>query len=130
MKEEHILIIGTIGFVYFPLLIFSFLKIIKRKYAILITDEFLIDNSKFESIGSIEWKSISNIKRLKKKSIELDIIKSVLQKRKMNLLEKFFAFMHNWNYKESIIISSALIDCSIEELYETISETWENNKLN
>jgi hypothetical protein len=90
MKEEHIQIIGIIGFVYFPLLIFSFLKIIKRKYAILITEEFIIDNSKYESIGNIEWKSISEIKRLKKKSIELNIIKDEDIKAVEFLREKIY----------------------------------------
>lgn len=122
MRVEHI---QTIGIVYFSVLLYSFLKILPRKYAIQITDDFLIDNSKYESLGKIKWKDISEIQKLKKRNIELILIKDM---PKINLLKKFLSIMHNWNYKKSILISSALIDCSIDDLFETISVNHKNNK--
>jgi hypothetical protein len=128
MKTGYIQILGIIGVLYFSPLFYSFLKLFSRKNAIKITDEYLIDYSKYESFGKIEWKNISKIQRLKKESIELFINKSFFQNRKMNLLEKFLVLMHNWSYKRSIIISSALIDCNIEELYEDITIAYEKHK--
>ena len=48
----------------------------------------------------------------------------------MNILENFLVLMHNWNYKRSIIISNALLDCSIEQLYEEIILAHEKHKKN
>ena len=128
MKSEHIQIIGIIGSIYFLTLIFSILKLFPREYAIQITKEFLIDNSKYESLGKIEWGNVSKIKKVKRKSIELFVNKSVLQSRKTNLVKKILVFMNNWNYKKSIIISSALMNCSLEELYDEINLAHQNHK--
>ncbi len=121
MKVIHIQTLGIIGILYFSVLLFSFFKILRRKYAIQITKEFLIDNSKYESLGEIKWKDISEIQRFKKNNIKLILNKNVFNSKKRNLLKRFLTFMHNWNYKKSILISNALIDCSIEELFESIS---------
>lgn len=119
--DKYIRFIGIIGILYFSGLFYSILKLFSQKYAILITNEYLIDNSRYESIGKIEWKNISKIQRIKRKSIELVVNKNVLKNRKVNPLEKFLLFMHNWNYKDSIIISCNLIDCDIEDLYHKIN---------
>ena len=89
---------------------------------------FIIDNSRYESLGKIEWQNISKIERIKKKSIEIFVNESVFKNRKLNLIKKFLMFMGNWNYKKSIIISSALLDCSIEELYENITKSYKSYK--
>ena len=128
MKVEHILIIGIIGFVYFSTLLFSFFKIFQREYAIQITDDFLIDNSKYESLGKIKWKDIIKIQRLKKRSIEVFVKRELYKTKKINLLKKFLAIMNNRNYKKSIIISSALTETSIENLFEEITNNYRTNK--
>ena len=120
MKAEYIQLIGLVSLVFNSALLYSFLKILPREYAIIITDDFLIDNSKYDSIGKINWKGISKIQRLKKRNIELFLDKNILRNKKRNWLKKFIAFMTNWNYKKSILISSALLDCSFEELFESI----------
>jgi hypothetical protein len=127
-KKEKFQIFGIIGVFLFSASIFSSLKILKRKYAIQITDEFLIDNSKYESFGKIEWKNISKIQRIEKYSIELFLNESVFKDRKINLIKKFLLFMYNWNYKKSIIISSAVLNCSVEELYKEINLAHKKNK--
>jgi len=129
MKVEYIQILGIIGIVYYSILIFSFSKIIRTKNAILITKGFLVDNSKYESLGKIKWKDIHKIQRINKRCIELSLNKTILKTKKRNLLKIFLIFMHNGNYKKSIIISSALLDCSTEELFEAISLAYGKNKL-
>jgi len=125
---RKIQIIGTIIFIYSSALLYSLVRISTRKYAIRITDEFLIDNSKYESLGEIKWKDIFKIQRLKKNNIEVFLNPTVFKTKKSNLLKRFLRFMHNWNYKKSILISSAALDCSIEELFKIISTAYKNNK--
>lgn len=128
MKIEHIQIIGILGIIYFPILIFSLLNNLKKKYAIVITNDFLIDNSKYEAFGKIKWKDITKIQRKKKRSIEIFVKKDLLKNRKMNFIKRFLNLMHNWNYNDSIIISSTLTEYNIDNLYEMIMKTYENNK--
>lgn len=128
MKVRHVQLIGVIGIIFFSSLLFSFFKIIRRKYAIQITDDFLIDNYKYESFGKIKWSDITKIQRLKKRSIEIFIKRDLYKTKKINLLKKFLRFMSNWNYKKSIIISSALTDSSIEVLFEEITNAYRTNK--
>ena len=128
MKILHIQILGIIGIVLFSALFFSILKLYSKKYALCITEEFIFDNSRYESLGKIEWQNISKIERIKKKSIEIFVNESVFQNKKLNLIKKFLMFMGNWNYKKSIIISSTFLDCSIEELYENITKTYQSYK--
>lgn len=126
----YIQIFGVIGTVYFLTLLYSFIKLLNRKFAIRITENFLIDNSRYESLGKIEWNKISHIRRVSKNCIELFLDESIYQKSKKNLLGNFLRFMNNWNYNERVIISSALLqDCSIEELYQDINRAYENHKI-
>ncbi|WP_442899863.1 STM3941 family protein [Gaetbulibacter sp. NE] len=127
MTERSIIIIGIIGIIYSSSVLYSFIILLSRKYSIKITEEFLIDNSKYESLGKIEWKDISKIQRFKKNNIELTLNRDILKNK--NLLKRFLTFMHNWNYNKSILISSALTDCNTEELFVTISGAYERNKL-
>ena len=127
-KVEHVQITGIIGIIFFLSLLFSHLKIIRRKYAIQITDDFLIDNSKYESFGKIKWSDITKIQRLKKRSIEIFVKKDLYKAKKRNLLKRFLEFMSNWNYEKSIIISSALTEENTENLFEEITNAYRMNK--
>lgn len=127
MTERSIIIIGIIGIIYSSSVLYSFIRLLSRKYSIKITEEFLIDNSKYESLGKIKWKDISKIQRFKKNNIELTLNRDIIKNK--NLLKRFLTFIHNWNYNKSILISSALIDCNIEELFATISGAYERNRL-
>ena len=127
-KVIIIQILGVIGMIYFLALFYSILNLFSRKYAIIITDEFLIDNSKYESFGKVDWNTILRIEKFKKKSIQIFVDENVIKNQKMNILENFLVLMHNWNYKRSIIISNALLDCSIEQLYEEIILAHEKHK--
>ncbi|MFK8104054.1 MAG: STM3941 family protein [Saprospiraceae bacterium] len=129
IAERGIQIIGIIGFIYSSAVVFSFVSILPRKRALRITDEFLVDHSKYESLGKISWKDIISVQRLKKNNVEVSLHPVVFKSKKSNLVKRFLRFMHNWNPKKSILISSALLDVSIEELFETILLTYEKNKL-
>ena len=129
MTGKGIQVIGIIGIIYYSSLLYSFFKISLRKHAILITEDFLIDNSKYESLGKIKWRDISKIQRFKKNNIELFLNTNAFKSEKSNLLKRILRFMHNWNYKKSILISNSLLDCSIEELFEIISVAHEKYKL-
>lgn len=106
----------------FPFLILhSFLRILFKKKAIIITKEYLIDNSKYESLGKIKWEDISKIKRVKKRNIQIFLNP---RKIKTNPLKTFTRFLTNWEYRNSILITDALLDCTIDELFVVISNTF------
>ena len=128
MKIEHIQIVGVLGILYFSTLLYSFLAILPRKYAIIISDDFLIDNSKYESLGKIKWTDISGIKRFKKRNIEISLKVDLYSSEKRSLLKKFLTFMHNWNNNNRILISSAITDSNIEALYEEIKNAYRTSK--
>lgn len=129
MKKEYIFSLGIIGIIYNSVAFFSLLKLFSRKEAIVFTDKYLIDHSRYESLGEIEWKEITKIERLKKYSIEVTLRKNYLSHRKIKLIKKFLLYMHNWNYNKSIIISSALLDCGTNDLFNLMTEAYENSKL-
>lgn len=126
MRIVHIQILGALGIFWFSLLICSYLLILPIKTAIVVTSDFLIDNSRFESLGKIRWTEISKIQRIKKQSIEISFKNLNLKSRKMPILKRILLYMTNWNHKSSIIISSALLNCSIEELEKSIRSAFEN----
>jgi hypothetical protein len=126
-KNKKIVQIPFLIVSVFPfLMLYSFLRILFRKKAIIITKEYLIDNSKYESIGKIKWKDISKIKRVKKNNIQIFLNPIRI---KTNPLKTFIRFIGpNCEFRKSILISDTLLDCSIEELYKTISKTYKEYK--
>lgn len=130
MKPEHILIIGTISFINSITVIYSLIYIFFKDIAIIISEDYLEDYSKYESLGKIHWDEVIKIKKIKKTSLEITLKKSVFERVNISLLKRFLLFMWNWNYGKSIIISSALLDCSIDELEKLISTAFKNYKDN
>ncbi len=128
MTTEHIQILGILGILNFSTLLYSFLVILPRKYAIIISDDFLIDNSRYESLGKIKWTDISKIEIVKKTNIEISLKVDLYSIEKRNLLKRFLTFMNNWNNKKRILISSALTDSSIDALFEEITNAYRTNK--
>ena len=127
MREKNIQVFGLIGILYFSGLVYSFLLILPRKYAFIISDDFLIDNSKYESLGKIKWTDISEVKKLKKNNIELSLKVDLYRNEQRNFLKRFLTFMHSWNYKKRILISSALTESSIEVLFKEIKNAHKTN---
>jgi len=124
MREWHIVLIGVISFLYFAILLYSFIKIISKTYGVVVSDEFFIDNSKYESIGKVRWIEVSKIQRIKKTSLKIYFNKNKINRSNNNLLKKILQKMHNWEYKESIIISSALLNCDISYLQEMFEKAY------
>jgi len=124
----HIRNIGIVGALFQSTLLYSLLTSFRKKHALIISDNFLIDNTTYGSIGKIYWSDIIEIKKLKKRSIELSLKPSAFESINDNLIKKFLRFMTNWRYNKSIIISSALLDCSTGELYEQIITAYKKNK--
>ena len=121
MKKWHIQVLGFLGVIYTLMMLYSFVILIFRKQkAFIISECFLIDNTKFESIGKIYFSEIDKIKRLKKYSLEIVLKEPILQSKKLNFLQKILHITNNWNYKNTIIVSSALLNCDVDVLESSI----------
>lgn len=124
----YIQIIGVFMAVFSVSQIVSYVLILNRTNAIIITDKCLIDRSKYESLGEINWSDISKISRLKKNTIQVHLSEAYLKRNSMNPYKVFLRMMTNWNYKGSIIISSTFLHIGIDELYMVISNTHKKKK--
>jgi hypothetical protein len=128
MREWHIILLGGISTLYFLILFYSFLKILSRPYGIIISEEYFIDNSRYEAVGKVSWYEISKIKRIKKTSIQIFFKKNLSKNVSSNLLKKFLLVMQNWDYKNSIVISSALLECDINYLEEKFVKAYKKKQ--
>lgn len=128
METAPIQIIGIISVSFFSALAYSFIRIIPRKFALVISEEYLMDHSKFEALGKIKWGDISKIQRKEKKLIEVFLKEPIFKRKNLSIIKKFLLIIQNWNYKRSILISSVLLDCSIEELEQMISGAYKKFK--
>jgi hypothetical protein len=121
MKEEHIKLIGVLLSLYSLFMLCSFILLLfNKKEAFVVSDNYLIDNSRYESIGKIYFNEIHKIKRIKKNSLKIVLKESVFKIRKLNILQKILLMINNWNCKNNIIVSSALMNCEIDTLESTI----------
>ncbi len=105
------------------------LKAFDKKKGIVVTEDYLIENSKYESIGKIMWEDISSIKIKTIYSgsyLELDIVNlpKNIQKKQLNFLQRTLIPLNSWSYKKSIIINNRTLDCTQKELEELIMHSW------
>ena len=114
MTERHIIVLGLIGVITYIPFLFSFITILPRKVAFTITDNYLMDRSKYESLGRISWGDVAKIKRIEKRSLRITFKKPIFENKKMFFVKRFLLFMRNWDYKDSIIISSVHLECDID----------------
>lgn len=127
---EFMQLLGCITLLYFSALLFSFFTLINREYALIISDDYLIDNSRYESFGKIYWEEISKVRRKGKTNLELVLKEPSVKRKGLSYLKKYLLFMHNWNYKSGFLISSALLDCNINELNSMVNlayRRWQRN---
>jgi hypothetical protein len=130
MKKEAIQIVGFLSFIYSLLMFYSFLVLLfRKKEAFIISEDYLVDNSKFESVGKVYFSEIMKVKRLNKNSLEITLKAPIFNSKKLNFIKKVICMLNNWNYKNSIIISSALLDCDIKSLEKDVLEAWESYKV-
>lgn len=120
MKELHIRTLGFIGLIFFASLGYSFISLFTRKTAIIVTNDYLVDLSRFESLGKIYWHEITNVQKSKNNNIEISVVDSVFENSETSFFKKYLRFMNGSKTRGGILVSSALLDCSYEEIYETI----------
>lgn len=123
VKPHHILILGIFSSVYFAVLLFSYFHLLMRKnlLALAINNDFILDNSRYESLGKIYWSEISGIKKINKGCIEISLVDMGSKHKKMPVLKRFLLFMSNWNYKRSIVVHNNWIDFSAEDLEKSLN---------
>ena len=121
-------IISSLSAIYFLASLYSHLKLFNRKFALIIDDEHLNDYSSYESIGYIKWNEIYEINKKGKKSIEIVINKNLINFSSKTIFVKFLLFANNWNYKKSIIISTANLTCNRDQLYSAIIRQFKKHK--
>ena len=121
MKKAHIQLLGILAFLYSIFMLYSFVILLfNRKVAFIISDNYLIDNSRYESIGKIHFSKIHEVKRNKKYSLKIVLKEPVFKLKRLNILQKILLMANNWSPNSSIIISSALMDCDVKVLETTI----------
>jgi hypothetical protein len=130
MKEWNIILLGVISSIYFMIQLFSFFYIAMKRNGIIINNEYFIDNSKYEAIGKVKWNEVSNIKRIKKTGIQIFFKENLNKRLDINFIQRFLLIMHNWDYKNSIIISSALLECDVDCLEKNFVKAYKKSKLN
>ena len=117
MTAMHIQILGILNTVLCSQVLCSLITISTRKVALTITNDYLIDNSRFESLGKIYWNDITGIEKY---SLKISIKDSHLKNNKNNLLKRIVFDIQNLTNKGSIIISCGLLESNREEIYEAI----------
>ncbi|MCI4671807.1 MAG: hypothetical protein MRZ79_26935 [Bacteroidia bacterium] len=127
-KPEYIQILGIIGIVLYVALLFSYGSLFGRKTAIIITNEFLVDHSKYESLGEIRWSEVSRIQKIHKSNVEVFLNKEAFDSRKISWFKRFLMFMSNWKHEKSVLISSALLECSRETLYRHLKKAHKDSQ--
>ena len=122
-------IFGFIASGYYLLTLYSFVGLLFRgNVAFIISDSYLVDNSRFESIGKIYFNEICKIKRIKQHSLEITLIEPIFKSRSLNVLQKILLIANNWNPKNTIVVSSLMFNCDRETLRRAILEAMGNAK--
>lgn len=130
MKEWHIQLLGVLAFLYSLLMLCSYIVLLfNKKEAFIISDTYLIDNSRHESIGKIYFNEIYKIERIKKDCLKIVLKESIFKTKKLNILQRVLLIINNWNPKKSIIVSCALMNCEIHDLEASILSYMNNYNL-
>jgi|GEM_PF-1028442 len=127
IKEYHIITLGIACGLLSTLLILSILLIVNRKTAIVVTENYIIDQCRYESFGKIYWTEIQEIKTVKRGDLKLQFKDLNLKGRRMSYFKRLLLIIANTEYKNSIIISSIWLKWSKEELETSIRTAFENH---
>jgi hypothetical protein len=128
MKDYHVLIIGySCGFLS-VLKVVSILLIINRKIAIVVSGEYLIDNSSFESLGKIYWSEVIGIQVKDQRNLKIEVSNIDLKLAKKTFLHKILLHIHNLDYQNSVVVSSAHLSCTFEEFEKSILTAFKNSR--
>lgn len=99
--------------------------------AVIITDEYLIDNTKYHSFGKIPWDKITSVSVIKhnngKESIELFLSIEFSEELKLDILKKILLWFDNYGDKSKIVLRSTFLNINMEELKKNIISTFKKN---
>jgi hypothetical protein len=128
MKDYHVLIIGYSCGLLSALKVVSILLMINRKIAIVVSDEYIIDNSSFESLGKIYWSEVIGVQVKARGNLKIEVSNINLKLKKKAFLHKILLHIHNLDYRNSVVISSALLSCTFEEFEKSILTAFKNSR--
>ena len=131
MKKEHIQLFGYIALISSLIMTLAYIVLLfRKKEALIISDDYLIDNSKFESAGKIYFSEIKDIKKFKKYNVEIVLKDSIFKLKDLNIFQKIVFLLNNWYSKRySILITCAhILDCDRDKLYSILRKTYEKSK--
>lgn len=122
-------LIGVFFLSIMILQIITFTILLFRKTpAIIITEEYLIDNSKYYSFGKIPWNKITSINVIKhsnnRETIELVLSSDFSNQIKLDILKKILLWLDNYGDKSKIVLRNTFIDSEMEEFKNKIIITF------
>jgi hypothetical protein len=128
-RNKYILFL--IGIISLPIMflysISYLLMYLDKKSGMIVTDEYIIDNSQYESLGKIMWKDVKGITKDNKNLVLIMKNKpEYIKKLNLNVFKKTLIFFKNWSYKTTIILNNSTLDCKQEEFEKIIYSAWED----
>lgn len=122
------LIIGGIDFVFFALCTLYWMKsFVRRKPALIITKEGIIDQSTYLAAGLIKWDEIADIDLVqfnKQTYLGIYTLDPDLIINRSNSIKSLMNRMNKGLLATQVNIPVKILDCSVEELVEMISNRW------
>lgn len=107
-----------------------FILLLKKTPAIIVTDKYIIDNSRYYSYGKIPWNKIENLNLITtpsgKKYIELHLEREFYTSIKLNMLKKIMLWFDHYGNKSTIYLRKTFVNCNMEEIYIVYNDYKEN----
>ncbi len=127
------IIIGALDFVVFALCTIYWVRsMIKRKPALIITTEGIIDQSTYLAAGLIKWEEIADIDLVQFSNqtfLGIYTLDPDLIINRSNSLKSMMNRMNKGLLATQVNIPIKILDCSVEELIEMVSKRWKEANL-
>jgi hypothetical protein len=125
-------IVGLVGTVYFGLVLVSYLKIVRRKAALIIDNDGIVDNSSFIAVGRILWSQITEIKAYDAGPVSYIL---VYVDEPVSFIERNGNFFERWHlrnnfkrYRTPVAIPLIWLHIYIDDLNTLLLARFENFK--
>lgn len=122
------IVIGGLTFVIFALCTIYWIKsVMKRKPALIITNEGIIDQSTYLAAGLIKWDEIADIDLVQFSNqtyLGIYTLDPDLIINRSSSLKSMMNRMNKGLLATQVNIPIKILDCSVEELIDTISNRW------
>ncbi|MGV0754774.1 STM3941 family protein [Empedobacter brevis] len=97
--------------------------LLKKTPAIIITDKYIIDNSRYYGFGKIPWNKIKYLNLVTtssgKKYIELHLDNEFYSSIKLNTLKRILLWFDHYGNKSIVYLRNTFTDCNMEEISAT-----------